>query len=476
MRIFKILFLGAIFFCSKHANAQDAEIMDLKACVEFALKNNLQVKQAELNILQNKLSEKQAKWAIAPTANASLRHGGNFGRSIDFTSYQYVNQATQSSQFSVNIGQPIYTGLQLKNRSKQSEIDVQAGEKDAAQIMDNIALTVSQAYLSILLTEEQIAVLKEQVKLSEAQLNQSLKLIKAGTVPENNRFDLEAQIARNEQAVVNAENALEMAYMNLKVLMNMDPSKNISLEKMDAQIPELLQSYTLEDVYAEAGTRMPNILAARLREQSAEMGIRIAKGALQPTISAYASVFTNFSSAAKDRTIEQQTQTINLDIFGFSVPVGFPISIPVEGATIPYFKQIGNNIYSNLGVNMNVPLFNGLQTRIAIQRAELAVRISKMNTLTTENQLKTDIQRSINDVRAAAKSYSVAEKSLKATKASSENTKKRFDLGVVNAFEMVSVQNMLVSAESTLIQAKYDYIFKLKVLDFYRGIKLIDNN
>jgi outer membrane protein len=342
--------------------------------------------------------------------------------------------------------------------------------------MDNIALTVSQAYLSILLTEEQIAVLKEQVKLSEAQLNQSLKLIKAGTVPENNRFDLEAQIARNEQAVVNAENALEMAYMNLKVLMNMDPSKNISLEKMDAQIPELLQSYTLEDVYAEAGTRMPNILAARLREQSAEMGIRIAKGALQPTISAYASVFTNFSSAAKDRTIEQQTQTINLDIFGFSVPVGFPISIPVEGATIPYFKQIGNNIYSNLGVNMNVPLFNGLQTRIAIQRAELAVRISKMNTLTTENQLKTDIQRSINDVRAAAKSYSVAEKSLKATKASSENTKKRFDLGVVNAFEMVSVQNMLVSAESTLIQAKYDYIFKLKVLDFYRGIKLIDNN
>jgi outer membrane protein len=221
---------------------------------------------------------------------------------------------------------------------------------------------------------------------------------------------------------------------------------------------------------------MPNILAARLREQSAEMGIRIAKGALQPTISAYASVFTNFSSAAKDRTIEQQTQTINLDIFGFSVPVGFPISIPVEGATIPYFKQISNNIYSNLGVNMNVPLFNGLQTRIAIQRAELAVRISKMNTLTAENQLKTDIQRSINDVRAAAKSYSVAEKSLKATKASSENTKKRFDLGVVNAFEMVSVQNMLVSAESTLIQAKYDYIFKLKVLDFYRGIKLIDNN
>jgi outer membrane protein len=220
---------------------------------------------------------------------------------------------------------------------------------------------------------------------------------------------------------------------------------------------------------------MPNSLAARLREQSAEMGIRIAKGALQPSISAFGSVFTNFSSAAKDRTFEQQTQTINLDLFGISVPVGFPITVPVEGGTIPYFKQIGNNVYSNLGVNMNVPIFNGFQTRIAIQRAELAVKIAKMNKITAENQLKTDIQRAINDVRAAEKSYTVAEKSLKATKASAENTKKRFDLGVVNSFEMVSVQNMLVSAESSLLQAKYDFIFKLKVLDYYKGITLSGN-
>ena len=469
-----LLFFGLISICSP-VKAQEPELMDLKSCVEFALQNNLQVKQAELNIQQAELSEKQAKWAIAPTANASLRHGGNFGRSIDFTSYQYVNQATQSSQFSVNIGQPIYNGMQIKNRVRQTTIDVQAGEKDAAQVKDNVALAVAQAYLSILLTEEQIAVLKEQVKLSEAQLAQTNKLIKAGTLPENNRFDLEAQIARNEQAVVSTENGLEMAYMNLKVLMNMDPSKDIKVQKIEVNIPETGQNNTLEEVFTEAGTRMPNILAARLREQSAEMGIRIAKGALQPSISAYGSVFTNFSSAAKDRTFEQQTQTINLDLFGISVPVGFPITVPVEGGTIPYFKQIGNNVYSNLGVNMNVPIFNGFQTRIAIQRAELAVKIAKMNKITAENQLKTDIQRAINDVRAAEKSYTVAEKSLKATKASAENTKKRFDLGVVNSFEMVSVQNMLISAESSLLQAKYDFIFKLKVLDYYKGITLSGN-
>jgi outer membrane protein len=474
MKSIKFLFFFSFILTFTVLKSQDTEIMDLKKCVEYALQNNLQVKQAELNIRQGELSEKQARWAISPTANASLRHGGNFGRSIDFTSYQYVNQATHASQFSINIGQPIYNGMQIKNRVRQTIVDVQAGEKDAAQIKDNIALAVAQAYLSILLTEEQIAVLKEQVKMSEAQLDQTNKLIKAGNLPENNRFDLEAQIARNEQAVVAAENALEMAYMNLKVLMNMDPSKDIRVQKIEVQVPEIGQANSVEEVYNEAGSRMPNLLAARLREQSAEMGIRIAKGALQPTVSAYGSVFTNFSSAAKDRTFEQQTQTVNLDLFGISVPVGFPITIPVEGGTIPYFKQIQNNVYSNVGINVNVPIFNGFQTRIAIERAELAVKIAKMNTLTVQNQLKTDIQRAINDVRAAEKSYNVAEKSLKATKASADNTKKRFEMGVVNSFEMVSVQNMLISAESSLLQAKYDFIFKLKVLDYYKGITITD--
>jgi outer membrane protein len=475
MKSIKFLFFFSFILAFTVLKSQDTEIMDLKKCVTYALQNNLQLKQAELNIRQGELSEKQARWAISPTANASLRHGGNFGRSIDFTSYQYVNQATHASQFSINIGQPIYNGMQIKNRVRQTIVDVQAVEKDAAQIKDNIALAVAQAYLSILLTEEQIAVLKEQVKMSEAQLDQTNKLIKAGNLPENNRFDLEAQIARNEQAVVSAENALEMAYMNLKVLMNMDPSKDIRVQKIEVQVPEIGQANSVEEVYNEAGSRMPNLLAARLREQSAEMGIRIAKGALQPSVSAYGSVFTNFSSAAKDRTFEQQTQTVNLDLFGISVPVGFPITIPVEGGTIPYFKQIQNNVYSNVGINVNVPIFNGFQTRIAIERAELAVKIAKMNTLTIQNQLKTDIQRAINDVRAAEKSYNVAEKSLKATKASADNTKKRFEMGVVNSFEMVSVQNMLISAESSLLQAKYDFIFKLKVLDYYKGITITDN-
>ena len=472
MNFFKFTFFLLLTTFFNDLFAQNAE-MDLRNCIEFAFKNNLQVQQSELNISQSKLSNKQAKWAIAPNANASFRHGANFGRSIDFTSYQYVNQATHSSQFSLNFGQPVYMGMQMRNRILQSSIDMQASEMDAQQVKDNVALSVAQAYLSILLAEEQILVLKEQLKVTEAQYQQTLKFITAGRLPENTRFDLEAQIARNEQAVVNAENGLEFAYLNLKVLMNMNPSEKLNIKKVDFNLPADNQEFIFDDIYNSASNTLPGITAARIREQSAKMGVKIAKGGLLPTISAYGSLFTNFSSASKETTFQSVTQTFNVNVLGVQVPLDFPTTVPVQGNTIPYFKQIWDNIYSNVGVNMSVPIFNGLQTRIAIDRANLAVKIAELNSQTVQNQLKSDIQRAINDVRAAQKSYVVAEKSLKATKASVENTKKRFELGVVNGFEMVSAQNMLISAESTLIQTKFDFIFKTKVLDFYRGNRLI---
>lgn len=466
----KTLFFIIIFSIS-NGYAQDGETMDLKECIEFAWKNNIQIRQTELNVRQSELSQKQAKFAPFPSLNASYRHGGNFGRSIDFTSYQYVSQATHSAQVGLNLNVPLYQGLQLRNRLKQSSVDLQASMKDLEQSKESIGLSIAQAYLSILLAEEQIAVLKEQTKVTQAQYERTLNLITAGTLPENSRFDLEAQTARDEQGIVNAENGLAMAYMNLKIMMNMELSKPLKIQKVEFVIPEEQTVWDVEQVYAEASANMPNIVAARMREESAEVGVRIAKGALYPSISAYGSLTSNFSSAARDRTIEQTTETINLTIAGIQVPVGFPSVRTVEGDITPYYKQMWDNLYTNVGVSINMPIFNGFQTRIAIERAELGVKIAQLNSKQVQIQLKSDVERAVLDVKAAQKSLAAAEKSLKATRASAENTRKRFEIGVVNGFELISVQNMLIASESTLLQAKYDYIFKLKVLDFYRGVK-----
>ena len=463
---FIILMLGV-----STVNAQDVEVMDLKQCIDYAWKNNIQVRQAELNVRQAELNKKQAKFAPYPSLNASYRHGGNFGRSIDFTSYQYVTSATHSAQVGLNLNVPVFQGLQLRNRLKQSFTEMQASQKDLEQSKESIGLSIAQAYLSILLAEEQVEVLKEQTKVTEAQLNRTLNLIKAGTLPENNRYDLEAQLARDEQGIVNAENGVEMAYVGLKMQMNMEITNPLKLQKIEIVTPEIQEEWDVETVYAEASANMPNVVAARMREESAEMGVKIAKGALYPSVSAYGSLTSNFSSAARERTIEQTTETINLDIFGIQVPVGFPSVRTIEGGIIPYHKQIWDNIYTNVGVSVNVPIFNGFQTHIAIERAELGVKIAQLNTKQVHMQIKSDIERQISDLRAAQKSLVAAEKSLKATRASVENTRKRFELGVINGFELISVQNMLIAAESTLLQAKYDYVFKLKVLDFYRGVK-----
>lgn len=446
--------------------------LDLAACIDYAWQHNPQIKQAGIQQRQAELSRKQASWAFYPTLNASFRHGLNLGRSIDFTSYQYVNQSTQSSQLSLNTNFPIYQGLRLRNQLKQSRLDVQATAQDLEQAKQTNALSVAQAYLQVLLAEENLQVLQAQKALTEEQLAQTLKQIKAGNLPDNSRLELEAQQARDEQAIVNAENTIELAYVNLKVLINMPVDEKIRLKVIELQLPEARALETLDELYLEAAANMPNMAANRLREESADMAIKVAEGALMPSLSGYASLTSNYSSAAKDRTTEQTTQTLFLDVNGTQVPLEFPTVRTIEGGTTPYFEQVGNNLYTNVGINLSIPIFNGFQSRIAIERAKLNLELAKLNSSQAQNQLKADIQRALTDVKAARKSLEAAQKSLTATSASAANTRKRFELGIVNGFELSSVQNMLTSAASSVLQAKYDLLFKLKVLDFYRGIGL----
>ncbi|MBL4650888.1 MAG: TolC family protein [Aureispira sp.] len=229
----------------------------------------------------------------------------------------------------------------------------------------------------------------------------------------------------------------------LKVLMNVDVAKEISIQVVgNLEIDETLEESNLEDVYDEAILNQPNILASKLREKSAQLGVSIAKGGLWPTVSYYAGFGSNFSTAYKD---------------------------PRTGDVIPYFQQLGITASANAGVNISVPIFNGLRTKIGIQRAELGIKVAELGTTQLEATLKSNIERALVDVRAAKKRLAVSRKSVVATRLSVDNTRKRYDLGVVNSFELTSVQNTLIATESSILQAKYDYLFKLKILDYYRG-------
>ncbi|WMX15769.1 MULTISPECIES: TolC family protein [unclassified Aureispira] len=438
----QILFLFFLL-ATVQVNAQDNDKWSLEKCINYAIQNSLQVQQATLNQSQAQLTKKQAVWAQAPNISAGYRNGVNIGNTVNPTNNELITIPNFNSGLSLNINGVIFQGLQIRNTIKQSKVDLEAAGKDVEQAKNDVALSVAQSYLAILLAEESKGVFEEQAKVTKAQYEQTIKLIEGGVLAENSKYDLEAQMARDEENIVIAQNNIDLAYVNLKVLMNVDVAKNIAIEIVgDLDVDETLEEATLEEVYEDAINSQPNILASKLREKSALLNVSIAKGALWPTVSYYAGFGSNYSTAYKN---------------------------PVTKESIPYFVQLGITASANAGINISIPIFQGLRTRIGIQRAELGIKIAELATTQLEATLKSNIERALTDVRAAKKRLAVSRKSVTATRLSVENTRKRYELGVVNSFELTSVQNTLIASESSVLQAKYDYLFKLKILDYYRG-------
>ncbi len=461
---------------SAATSLQAQEKWGLQKCVEYAWQNSLTIKRAEITEQQNKLQHKQAYWAQFPTANANIQQGFNSGRSIDMTSYQFVNQFMTSTSYSLSLSAPIYNGGQIRGNISRTEINTQAAHQDVLQAKNDLALSIAQAFLSVLLAEENLDVLKQQILVTQSQYDRTQRLIDAGALPDNARFDLEAQLARDEQNIVNAENSVATAYLNLKVLMNMNASTPLVAERVVIQSLLPRDTTAAAQVYAEALDKQPKVAAARLREKSAEVSVRVAKGALQPTLSAFASLATNYSSTGRYYTGDTMmiNQTISGSASGVPFTLTIPQSVPVSEPS-SYPRQLWTNFRQSFGVSLQVPIFNGFQARINVQQSELSVKLAQLNTKQVEIQLQSDIQQAVTNLKAAEKRLAAAEKSLRSTEAAAENSRKRFELGIVNSFEYISVQNTLISAKSNLLQAKYDYLFKQKIVDFYRG-KAIELN
>jgi len=449
----------------------------LEKCINYALKNNLQVQQTELSEQQADINKQQAWWAQFPTLNANFRQGVNFGNQFNQVTFERVVGVTTNQQYGINLNQTIFQGFQIRNTLKQSKVDLEAAQKDTEQAKNDVALQVAQFYLSVLLAEESKEVLVEQAKVTKAQYDQTLKLIDAGVVAENSKYDLEAQMARDEENIVNAENSIALAYTNLKLAMNLDVSEEIVIEKVgNLEVSGAEELATLDEVYQDATNSQPNILAAKLREKSAELGLKIAKGAFFPTLSFFGGIGTNYNSAltlpTRTKTVDGVISTGTVDLTGEAVTVqGDPTEVPdpESAAPLAYFDQLAASFSGNVGVSLSIPIFNQNRVRLGTQRAKLGIKIAQLATQQLETTLKSNIQRALTDVKAAAKRLKASEKSVIATRMSVQNTRKRYELGVVNSFELTSVQNTLIASESNLLQAKYDYRFKLAILDYYRG-------
>jgi outer membrane protein len=464
--------------CASWGQILAQEVWSLEQCINQALDANYTVQQAQANVKVAAITERQAKAARLPNVSISSNAGKQFGRTIDPTTNQFITTGFGFNSLSLNAGMPIFNGGQIHNGIRQANFEAQAAVADAEQTANMLALQVAQAYLNVLLTEEQTESAVRRAEQSERQLAVTQKFIEAGTVPQADQYTIQAQIAREEQAAVAAQNSVDLAYLSLKQLMQLEPDYNLVIEKPVITIPADVnpENYALGSIYDIAVETQPNVSAAAFRIKSAEVGVPLAKSAYFPTISIGGSLSTNYSSRAPDFTNGKFIRTELTDpatVIVNDVPVTIQQSFDVfEYPQTPYFNQLDQNFGQGIGIQMSVPIYQNGRIRLNVERARLAVINARLQDNQTRQQLKNDIQTAIANVRSAHKQLSAAQKTVDAMRMAFGNTEKRHNLGAVNTLELTTAKTNLDNAENDLLVARYDYLFKLKILDFYQGKEL----
>ncbi len=448
----------------------------LQKCIQYAQDNGLDIKRAELNVQDAVYLEKLAEQERLPNLNGSAGGGLSFGRRIDPFSNLPVTQKLGYNSIALSTNVNIYNGGRIKNTIKQRGIDKAAAKADYEQSGQNIALDVAVAYLNILLAEDQLENSKNQFSLSQTQLEQTDKLIKAGARPAADLLDIKAQIAQDEQLIVSRENDVALAYLNLKQLLELEPDKPFGISRPEITVPEDAdpEGFTLNKVYQKAVNNQPGIQAGELRVEAAKVGIDISKADRLPRLSGFAEISSNYSSLAQRGTGVLSEILIPQEVIFNSQSTTFEFKQEIEGREdTPYFNQLADNFGQVVGLNLSIPIYNRGQVKTNIQRAELALKTSQINDQAQKQQLKENIQRAIADARAGKKNYDAALQTEEALEIAYNNTDKKFKLGASNTLEFTTAKNRLEQAKVSTIIAKYDYLFKLKVVDFYMGKKIV---
>ncbi|MEY4927265.1 MAG: hypothetical protein RI894_1701 [Bacteroidota bacterium] len=478
---FAIFSLSANMQTTKAQTTKAQTTWSLEKCVQYAADNNLQLKQSALQVGNAVLQQAQAKAQQMPTVNGSFQPSLNLGRSVDPTSNSFANQTIFSNSYSVSGNYTLYAGGTIKNGIKQADIDIAASKADAATVLNNIALSVAQAYLNVLQAEDNLKAANENLAQTKRQLTQIQKFINAGSLPAGNRLDLEAAEAANEQMIVQGENVVAAAYLSLKMLMNAPMNDDFLVEHLEIAIPaDNLATLTATNLYEKAIATQPQIQAADLRRKSAEVTVAIANGRGLPTVQTFGSLRTNYSSLGKQLAgIEQGTAQYFGDLYIPASPTAPENYLPllvrqpkVVLENTPYFKQIADNFSTTVGISVSIPIYQGRQVKIATERAKLQVQLASVQAEQTKRQLNNDVTLALANAKAAQKVLQAAQKTLKARELAYANSEKRFAAGAANSFELSTAQSVLDNARLNVIEKKYDYLFKLKIVDFYQGIPI----
>jgi outer membrane protein len=374
----------------------------------------------------------------------------------------------------------LFKGLQNQNQLRRSNLSIIASQYQLLKMQEDIALNVANAYLQILFNKENVKVQKQQLTFNESQLQRTTELVNAGQVPQGDLLDSKASVASDKQRLIAAENALLISKLSLAQLLRIEDfqSFDISEEQLDV-FDSVIMNESPNAVIEKAKETRTELKIAESNLEIAKKDISIARGAYLPSIVGFYSF--NTRAAYFDRIVGFQPNTTNpTSVIGFVDGTGQavlqPNFSPILGGPLSVWEQFDNNKGQNFGVQMNIPIFNGFATRNNVQRSKVVFERAKLNYDQQNLDLERNVYTAFTDTKAAKESYEAALQTLEARTLSFNYAKDRYEVGLMNVFDFNQAQTLLVNAQSEVLRTKYDYIFRTKILEFYFGIPLIQNN
>jgi outer membrane protein len=441
MRKILIVLITGLLFPQGVIYSQQKE-WSLEECIKYAIENNIQIKQQVVmtGIQENSLD--LAKMKLVPTVNGSLSHNYNFGRALDQTTYTYYNQTLQTDYMYVGGETPIFNGMQNLNAIKKNKYEVLAAREDLQFIRDDVALNVALAYLQVLLNKDLVAANQNQLNITLQQIEKTKRLVEAGSVARGNLLQIESQAGQEELQLINMQNQLETSYLNITQLLELKSSAGFEVIAPQISVDSnSIITGNIDEIYQIASGSRPEIKSSEMKLAASEYDLKIAKGGRSPRLA----LSYQFNTA--------YTYINNLD-------------------NIPFKEQFRNNKNSAVGLSLNIPILNGWQVNKNIANSKLNLENSQYTLEGSKKQLYKNIQKAYTDAVAALKKYNASLKAVASSEESFRYTEQKFNVGMVTSVDYNASKTQLLNAQSDMSQAKYEYIFKTKVLDFYKGIPL----
>lgn len=457
-----------------HSEAQDAigKMVNLKQCVDIAIKNNLQIQQNQTQMETSRVNWKQAKDYLLPTLNGQGSYGINFGRSINPYTNQYIDQQINTGNYGLNTNLLIFSGLQTQNSIKQYSFAYDASKMDLQQQKDNITLGVLLAYLQVLSNQDLLAISRAQANVDSQQVVRLEIQNKEGAIAPATLYDLQGQYANDLVNIVNSVNALESSKVSLFQLLNVPYVRDIDFERVPLNITVSPSQTSSDSIFQTAVQILPLVKSADLRIKSYQKALQVAKGAYYPSLSFYGSVTTNYSSAAEVNvpgTIMDQTTDSYILESGSKNYVISPTEIGASSEKISFGDQFKNNRYTQIGLQLSIPIINYFRARNNVKIAKINLQNSQNIANNTRNQVQQNVELAYQNLIAAVGQFKSYQDQVAAYQLSFRAAEIKFNAGAITSVDYVIAKNNFDRANINYTLSRYNYIFRTKILDYYQG-------